>query len=99
MKQPHETGDGIDWLEDQCECHFAQQTENEFMAKHERIQEQPFKKTGNEFYASEIKDSKCERQDSLRVAKDQEHLSKEHRDQLYSVLSKYQELFEGTLGT
>ena len=93
-----EEGDGISWLEDQYECHYAQQVENEYMEKYEQIQSKLFNKD-SELYASEIKDSKYEKQDLLRVAKDQKHLTEDQRDQLYAVLAKYQELFEGTLGT
>ena len=97
-EDPLNDGDGIDWLEDQCKCHYAQQIENEYCEYYVTVQKKLFK-PDSEFYATETKDSKCEKQNLLRVAQDQKHLSQEQRDQLCSVLSKYQELFEGTLGT
>ena len=93
-----ETGDGISWLEEQYECHFAQQVENQCMAEYEKIQSKLFNKE-LDAYATEIKDSKYEKQNLLRVAQDQKHLTPEQRDQLHQVLTKYQDLFEGTLGT
>jgi len=49
-------------------------------------------------YAQQIMDSKYEKQDMLHVAKDQSHLTQQQRDALYSVLQKYEDLFQGTLG-
>jgi putative transposase len=49
-------------------------------------------------YAQQIKDAKYERQDLLKIAKDQKHLSKDQQDQLFNLLSQYKDLFEGTLG-
>ena len=80
-----EEGDGISWLEDQYECHYAQQVENEYMERFDKFQKKLFgdKDQGNkdqDLYTSEIKDSKYEKQDLLRVAKDQKHLTEEHRE-------------------
>ena len=97
-EDPLNNGNGIDWLEDQCKCHYAQQIENEHREYYDTVQKKLFK-PNSEFYATEIKDSKCEKQNLLTVAQDQKLLSQEQQDHLCSVLLKHQELFEGTLGT
>ena len=51
-----------------------------------------------EVYAQQILDSKYEKQDMLKVAEDQKHLSKDKRKALHALLDKYQDLFQGTLG-
>jgi RNase H-like domain found in reverse transcriptase/Integrase zinc binding domain/Reverse transcriptase (RNA-dependent DNA polymerase) len=48
--------------------------------------------------AQQILESKYEKQDLLRVAKDQSHLTKEQQELLHKVLAKYEDLFRGTLG-
>ena len=49
-------------------------------------------------FAQHILDAKYEKQDLLRVAKDQIHLKPEQRMELHSLLEKYQSLFQGDLG-
>ena len=46
-----------------------------------------------------ILDAKYEAANLEEVAEDAVHLSKEERQQLYKLLSKYESLFDGTLGT
>ena len=38
-----ETGDGVSWLEEQYECHYAQQVENEYCERFESVQKHLFK--------------------------------------------------------
>ena len=87
LKDPEkEEGDSIDWLESQCECHlYSLDMEIKFESWH--------------MQAREIKDAKYEKQDPLRVTQDQKHLTQDQRNKLHALLTKYQELFEGTLGT
>lgn len=48
--------------------------------------------------AQQILDSKYEKQDLIRVAKDQKHLTVEEQRQLYHLLKQYESLFSGQLG-
>ena len=48
--------------------------------------------------ATQILDSKYDKADLEQIAKDQSHLSSQDRDQLYQLLKKYEDLFDGTLG-
>lgn len=87
-------GDSISWLENNYECNYAQQVQNEWEEAYLDIRQ----RKEEHFETKEIKDSKYEKQDLLKVAKDQAHLTKDQRDQLYDLLSKYEKLFEGKLG-
>ena len=48
--------------------------------------------------AQQIMDSKYDKMDTLRVAKDQKHLSEKEQEQLYNLFQEYTDLFEGKLG-
>lgn len=52
----------------------------------------------DETFAQHIKDSKYEKQDLLRVARDQKHLTPDQQNQLHSLLERYNDLFQGNLG-
>ncbi len=85
LEEIEEGNDSISWLEDQFDHHYSLDLENKYESWC--------------MQRREIKDSKYEKQDLLRVSKDQKHLTQDQRNQLYAVLQKYQDLFEGTLGT
>ena len=48
---------------------------------------------------SSILDAKYEKADLEKVAKETPHLSKKEQSKLKKLLQKYEELFDGTIGT
>lgn len=52
----------------------------------------------SEHYAQQIMDSKCDKQDLVRLARDQTQLTVEQRNDLQHLLEKHADLFDGELG-
>lgn len=86
---PNEDGTGQLVERDEGQCRVEDGDDDEFGCYEELLEEH---------LAQQIMDSKYEKQDLLRVAKDQTHLSEEQRDQLHTLLEQYETLFEGGLG-
>ena len=97
MKTAEEAQADISRLEDEFNLMMEQDpcsVIDEFWESHECAQDHWL----GESHAQQIMDSKYEKQDLLRVARDQKHLSVDERDALHKLFTQYQDLFAGTLG-
>lgn len=67
------------------------------MSVHRSSEHQPFKKEVKRL--SEILESKYSKADLKAISRDAEHLTNKEQTSLYQLLNKYEEMFNGTLGT